>query len=396
MEQIDELIKKAKDDSINVSSLLRDIKILFGELNQTLPEWSTYELEGYGKSKVPKYRQIKGQMKAWNPFYGWVPVIHKSSDIEDKVCTRGSGQSIRELEELLSDKSLSSYEMPYPASFADQIIEGGTKTKVSLFISRTSLTHILETVRNKILDLLLELKKTDGGIERTTGEVQKSVGGMRLPGGIALGPLMFSKDGKTASTIMGPAIIPFDYGITNSLNNLNRTDLPHDEFQSAFNSQVEDLIAETLIYFQNRLKSIVKGNSGQFNSIDRCFKEYEKCGIDVKSLCDAEFLLEVDRVRGRKHHSDRRYDADYSIGGVNYDSVEKLRELNRRVHAIIHTLNDSLAVTHKDYDVKVTQTESGVSIEFTATSHAFDLTRGGKTVPKKEKDPTDESSVTQS
>jgi hypothetical protein len=118
--------------------------------------------------------------------------------------------------------------------------------------------------------------------------------------------------------------------------------------------------------------------------------------IDVKSLCDAEFLLEVDRVRGRKHHSDRRYDADYSIGGVNYDSVEKLRELNRRVHAIIHTLNDSLAVTHKDYDVKVTQTESGVSIEFTATSHAFDLTRGGKTVPKKEKDPTDESSVTQS
>jgi hypothetical protein len=204
---------------------------------------------------------------------------------------------------------------------------------------------------------------------------------------------MFSKDGKTASTIMGPAIIPFDYGITNSLNNLNRTDLPHNEFQSAFNSQVEDLIAETLIYFQNRLKSIVKGNSGQFNSIDRCIKEYQKCGIDVKSLCDINFLLEIDRIRGKKHHSDRRYDAYYSIDGDNYDSIEKLRELNHKVYAIIHTLNDSLAVTHKDYDVKVTQTESSVSIEFTATSHAFDLTRGGKTVPKKEKDSTDESLI---
>lgn len=390
MEQVEELIKKAKDESVSVSSLLRDIKILLGELNQSLPEWVASELEGYGKAKVPKYRQIKGQMKAWNPFYGWVPVIHKSSDIEDKVCVRGSGQSVRELEELLSDKSSSSYEMPYPASFADQIIEGGTKTKVSLFISRTSLTHILETVRNKILDLLLELKKSDGGAERTTGEVQKTVGGMRLPGGIALGPLMFSKDGKTASAIMGPAIIPFDYGITNSLNNLNKNDLAHDEFQAAFNSQVEDLIAETLIYFQNRLKPIAKGNTGQFNSVDRCLKEYQKYGIEVKNLCDADFLLEVDRVRGRKHHSDRRYDADYSIGGANYDSVEKLRELNRKVHAIIHALNDSLAVTHKDYDVKVTQTPNGMSIEFTATSHAFDLTRGGKTVPKKEKESGDQ------
>jgi len=55
MEQIDELIKKAKDDSISVSSLLRDIKILLGELNQPLPEWVVSELEGYGKAKVPKY-----------------------------------------------------------------------------------------------------------------------------------------------------------------------------------------------------------------------------------------------------------------------------------------------------------------------------------------------------
>ena len=47
-------------------------------------------------------------------------------------------------------------------------------------------------------------------------------------------------------------------------------------------------------------------------------------------------------------------------------------------------MNDSLAVTHKDYDVKVTQTANSVSIEFTATSHAFDLTRGGKTFPKKD------------
>ncbi|KXJ98491.1 MAG: hypothetical protein UZ19_OD1000695 [Parcubacteria bacterium OLB19] len=387
MEALDDLIKKAKDDSVNVSSLLRDIKVLFGEFGQTAPEWVIYELEGYGKAKVPKYRQLKGEMKSWNPYYGWVPVIHRSSEIEEKVCTRGSGQSIKQIEELLVDKT-ATYEMPYPTSFAEQIIEGSLKTKVSLFVSRSSMTHILETVRNKILDLLLELKK-DNPTEKV-GEIQKAVGGMRLPGGIALGPLMFSKDGKTASAIICPAIIPFDYGITNSLNNLNRTNLAPDEFQTAFNSQVEDLIAETLIYFQNRLKSIVKGNSGQFNGVDRCIKEYKRSGIDVASLCDVNFLLQLDKVRGRKHHTDRRYDADYTIGDTNYDSVEKLRELNRKVHETIHTLNDSLAVTHKDYDVKVTDIANGMSIEFTATSHAFDLTRGAKTVPKKEDSPKDE------
>ena len=71
---------------------------------------------------------------------------------------------------------------------------------------------------------------------------------------------------------------------------------------------------------------------------------------------------------------------------MTYDTVEKLRELNRLVHKEIHSINDSLASTHKDYDVKVTQTDTSTTIEFIATSHAFDLTKGGKVVPKKPKD----------
>lgn len=217
-------------------------------------------------------------------------------------------------------------------------------------------------------------------------EIKKEVGGMKLPEGMAIGPLMFSKDGKKVDAIMGPAIIPFDYGITNSLNRLDKASLPIDEFQAAFNSQIEDLISETLIYFQNRLKVIAKGKVGEFNSIDRCIKEYGKYDIDLGELCDTRLLVDLDRVRGRKHHSDRRYDADYTIDGVAYDTVERLRELNRRVHGEIHKVNDALSKTHPDYETKVTQTPNGMSVEFTAKNHAFDLTRGGRVVPPKPKD----------
>ena len=219
--------------------------------------------------------------------------------------------------------------------------------------------------------------------DETDKEIKKEVGGMNLPDGFAIGPMIFSKDGKTADAIIGPAIIAFDYGIANSLNRLSKTSLPVDEFQSAFNSQVEDLVAEMLIYFQNRLKVITKTNVGQFNSIDKCIKEYDRQSIDLSKLCDTNFLLELDKVRGHKHHSDRRYDSDYSITGTSYNTVEKLRELNRMVHKEIHAVNNSLALTHKDYEVKVSKTPGSVSVEFTANNHAFDFTRGAKAVPTK-------------
>ena len=221
----------------------------------------------------------------------------------------------------------------------------------------------------------------------------KEVGGMKLPDGFAIGPLYFSKDGKTASAlIMQPAIIPFDFSVTNALNRLNKLALPIDEFQTEFNSLVDNLVADTLIYFQNRLKPIVKGSAGQFNKIDDAVREYEKSGIKIVAMCDFVFLKSLSDVRGRKHHTDRRYDADYTINGISYDTVEKLRELANKVKKDVHDFDDKLAVNHKDYDVKVSQTPNSTSIEFKALNHAFDLTRGGKVVPPKQKPSIDPNS----
>lgn len=380
--KIDTFISKVQNTSISVSTLLREAKLLAKELDLTdVPLWVNLELNGYREADVePEYREIRGQMKAWNPYYGWVPVMHKTTEVEDKLCVRTTRQSIDEIEELLKSDS-QSFEMPYDDAIAHQLIQGTLKPKVSLFIGRTSLTKIVESVRNNLFDWAMNLNEEEN-VE--SGEIKKEVGGMRLPGGIALGPLMFSRDGKKVDTVMGPAIIPFDYGITNSLNALSDPGLKSVEFQTAFNSQVEDLVAEMLIYFQNRLKPIKQGSVGQFNSIDKCVQEYTKVGIDLGKICNLDLLLDTDRVRGRKHHSDRRYDSDYTVGDTNYNTVELLRELNRSIHREIHVVNDALAETHPDYEVEITQTDSQTTITFKAISHAFNLEKGGRVVPKKD------------
>lgn len=225
--------------------------------------------------------------------------------------------------------------------------------------------------------------------------IKKEVGGMKLPDGIAIGPLYFSKDGKTANNLfMQPAIIPFDFDITNVLNRLNKPNLPIDEFQTEFNSLINNLVAETLIYFQNRIKPIIKKGAGNFNDMGDSLREYKKAGIEIENMCNFPFLKDLSDVRGRKQHGARRYDADYTINGVSYDTIEKLRELTNKVKKEIHDFNEKLSTTHKDYDVKISQTGNTTSIEFFAIDHAFDLTKGGKVVPPKPKPPTDSETST--
>jgi len=191
MTKIESFIKNIQDENISVSSLLREAKLLATELGQTdFVSWLNLELEGYKKDddSYPDYRSLKGQMKAWNPFRGWVPVIHKTSKIEKQLCTRRPNQSVREIEELLSSKS-NSYEMPYPASVADQILEGGVKTKLSMFISRSDLVGILDSVRNKLLDWAAELKRSGIHGDEVEFTREEKEGAQRLESKFSIGKI---------------------------------------------------------------------------------------------------------------------------------------------------------------------------------------------------------------
>jgi len=137
--------------------------------------WIEKELNGYPRTeKTPGYRKMRGIVKAWNPFRGWVPVLFKDSEVEQTISTRGTSQSIPEMEELLKSES-DTYEMPFPMSAVDKILaEGEPRTKMSLFIPRTALVNILNTVRNSLQDWLMTLNLGFAQSAESSVSVEKS------------------------------------------------------------------------------------------------------------------------------------------------------------------------------------------------------------------------------
>jgi len=160
---VDKLLDEVQDKNIPISNLLRKAKVLASRLDKKdLLAWIDKELSGYGKKeKVPDYRMVHGQVKAWNPYHGWIPVIMRGDWAS--VTSRGVSQSVNELEALTGSDS-PTFEMPFPDSVTAQMItDSPFPTKSSLFIGSTAIVGILNSVRNKLFDWLLELDK--GGIK---------------------------------------------------------------------------------------------------------------------------------------------------------------------------------------------------------------------------------------
>ena len=216
-------------------------------------------------------------------------------------------------------------------------------------------------------------------------EIKKQIGGFEILDGIVLGPSYFSKNGHQASALICPPIWAFNYGISNTFNRLNQPISASEEFQTVFNSLLDDFIGEILIYFENRLKIITISDKLKYkmNSVPECAKAYRiLANINLEELCNFTFLKNLDRIRGDRHHTIRRYDANYLIDGEKYDSTGKLRELVLKVRKEIQDFDQKLSATHKDYEVKVERLPSAIKAEWTAVKHALDMTNGGKIVPQ--------------
>lgn len=117
-------------------------------------------MNGYS-SKVPEYRMTKGQIRGWNPYNGWIPLIFEDPKDAETLSRRACGQSIAEIEDLLEREGKSStLHMPYPQSIQRKLSKGfGYETEVSLFVDRTGLVRVVDSVRTIILNWALKLEE---------------------------------------------------------------------------------------------------------------------------------------------------------------------------------------------------------------------------------------------
>lgn len=168
-----QLQAEALSDSVDIETLLRKAYLTARKLKlKDFETWITNEQNGYN-GEIPDYRIISGQIKAWNPYHGWMPVIMQGelSDAASKMPLRLPISTISDV----YNESDGSITLTVPGAIADFFNKNtdGFPTEYGFHSSKAEMHKIISAVRNRILDwaLLLEENGIIGeGIDFTSDE----------------------------------------------------------------------------------------------------------------------------------------------------------------------------------------------------------------------------------
>src|SRR5471030_2972553 len=129
----------------DITSLLRKAYLVARKLNlKEFEKWIHDELNGYeNQSEIPDYRRVFGEVKAFNPYRGWIPVIVDNNEFSEILNSRLVPDSIPKLQSLINSDS-DTLTISFVAS-ANKLIGryAGFETKYQLFICKNSLSDII-------------------------------------------------------------------------------------------------------------------------------------------------------------------------------------------------------------------------------------------------------------
>ena len=159
-----ELQKEALDKDTRISDLLRKALAVARKLKiSDIEAWVLSELNGYESgSEIPEYRQVSGQIKAFNNYNGaWVPIMfaEEDADTHRRLTRRACGQAVSELEALIHDNP-EQVGMQYSPEVQARLMKAADMPfPPMLLVSVSSLHGILDCVRTTILEWALKLEE---------------------------------------------------------------------------------------------------------------------------------------------------------------------------------------------------------------------------------------------
>jgi hypothetical protein len=157
-----ELQREALDENKSIEMLLRKAYLVAKKLKlEDLEKWLTQEQNGYN-SKVPEYRMLSGELKAWNPYHGWIPIV-MDAELSGIVSKMPLGLSISAIVDSYASSS-GSVVLSVNGEITDVLnkVTDSIPTKYGFIVSKSELYRIMSTVRNKILEWAILLE--DNGI----------------------------------------------------------------------------------------------------------------------------------------------------------------------------------------------------------------------------------------
>ncbi|MBD9467625.1 hypothetical protein [Pseudoxanthomonas sp. PXM01] len=158
---IDEIVNAAMDKDTPLADLLRKVKVASRRLElPDIEQWVGYELNGYPNDvDLPAYREVVGRLQAKDWDGSWKPVFFQNPEISSLADRTAFRQSVRELEEGISDARDGFIMMSVPPGKRQAICEAiGSDTEIAIQLPRSALLRPLEATRNRVLDWALELE----------------------------------------------------------------------------------------------------------------------------------------------------------------------------------------------------------------------------------------------
>ena len=178
-----ELQRESLSKEVAITDLLRKAYVVAKKLKlKEFESWIDNELNGYShesSDKYPAYRLIRGTPEMFNPYHGWKPILFENPKTETAYSERHCAQPISELDHMLFNSSKDGrFEIPYPGRVSKNLMDAvGMDLTPTLHVSQSSLSRIVDSVRNTVLKWALQLEE-DGiigdGLTFTSEEVKKA------------------------------------------------------------------------------------------------------------------------------------------------------------------------------------------------------------------------------
>lgn len=123
--------------------------------------WIQNELNGYkcNINELPDYRKIKGNIKAFNPVYGWVPYIFEDTELENLFSTATMYEPISSIVQMCKDEKNNIYTFRYRSDIHKKLEEQADAPMgldIQLHVNMAHINAIVESVKNRLIEWVIE------------------------------------------------------------------------------------------------------------------------------------------------------------------------------------------------------------------------------------------------
>ena len=146
----------------DIVSVLRKAHLIAAKLGLTdFDKWILCELNGYQSGDtIPDYRKIRGLLKAFNPYHGWVPTVMYDAELEEEICKIPVKNSVSEIISLYSqnEKGLGVEFTGEKLAFINSLFDSPTPMRYSVHLSPPAIIDIVEKVKTALLEWTMRLE----------------------------------------------------------------------------------------------------------------------------------------------------------------------------------------------------------------------------------------------